>query len=116
MTVECFYNVVGGNYQKIIQNLRQDDKVVRFARMFLEDPSYQELAMAMDNADYQAAFAAAHKLKGICQNMYFDRMFRIVNDITEGLRNGADIPMAEALMPQLEDIYQLTVESIRELE
>ena len=116
MTVERFYNVVGGNYQKILQNLRQDDKVVRFAKMFLEDPSYQELSMAMDVADYQAAFAAAHKLKGICQNMYFERMLRIVHEITESLRNETDIATAEALMPQLEDIYELTVEGIRELD
>lgn len=70
----------------------------------------------MNAENYEAAFAAAHKLKGICQNMYFDRMQGIVHDITEGLRNGADIPTAKALMPQLEETYQLIVASVGDLD
>ena len=116
MTVETLYDVIGGDYAKIIQNLKQDEKVARFAQMFLQDSSYQELKDAMDGQDYDAAFAAAHKLKGICQNMYFDRMQHIVSDITEGLRGGADILSAVSLMPQLEAVYEMTVENILQLD
>ena len=116
MTVETLYDVIGGDYAKIIQNLKQDEKVARFAQMFLQDSSYQELKDAMDGQDYEAAFAAAHKLKGICQNMYFDRMQHIVSDITEGLRGGADILSAVSLMPQLEAVYEMTVENILQLD
>lgn len=116
MTVENFYILIGGNYEKIIQNLKDDKRVIRFAKMLLEDTSYRELKSAMDAGDYKAGFAAAHKLKGICQNMYFEEMQKIVHDITEGLRNGADIPTAQTLMPKLEEIYQLTVDGIQELD
>lgn len=34
MTVKQLYDVIGGDYSKIIQNLKQDEKVVRFAKMF----------------------------------------------------------------------------------
>lgn len=115
MTVKEFYEVVGGNYNKIIENLKKDDRILHFTNMFLEDNTFHELDIALKEKKYEEAFKAAHKLKGVCQNMYFDKMAQVVSEITEGLRNESDVDKAESLFPELEKIYRLTIDSISQI-
>lgn len=112
MTVKEFYEVIGGDYNKVMEILKRDEMVLVFANMFLEDTGFQELDTAMKEKDYEMAFKAAHKFKGVCQNMAFARMAQVAEEITEALRGGADIAKAEQLFPELEEIYLLTVSSI----
>ena len=62
--------------------------VEKFARKFLDDPSYQTLVETMDKADYEEAFRAAHTLKGVCANLGFTQLFKVSSDLTEELRGG----------------------------
>lgn len=116
MTIKELYEIVGGDYEKIIGNLKTDERVMRFLKMFIADSSFQELASAMEAKQYEDAFRAAHKLKGVCQNMFYTRMFQVVNEITEALRGQADVATAEKLLPDLEEIYELTIDTINRLD
>ena len=49
----------------------------RFALKFLEDQSYIQLKQALENKNYEDAFRSAHTLKGVCQNLSFDRLYEV---------------------------------------
>lgn len=116
MTTKELYETVGGDYEKMIENVKTDERIVRFARMFIEDDIFLELEKAMEEKNYEMAFQAAHKLKGVSKNMFFERMFQIVFDLTEALRNQSDIPGAEQLFLKLRDIHELTADCIKKLD
>ena len=115
MTTKELYEVIGGNYEKMKENVKTDERITRFARMFLDEGSFHELELAMNADDYKEAFQAAHKLKGICQNMFFEKMYEVVFELTEGLRNCADIPVAKKKFIELKELYTLTTQSITQL-
>ena len=48
--------------------------IQRFTLKFLEDQSYLQLKQALENKNYEDAFRSAHTLKGVCQNLSFDRL------------------------------------------
>ena len=65
MTIEEFYEAVGGDLSDIIERLEDIDIVKTFALAFDEDPSYFELLQSLEKNDREGAFRAAHTLKGI---------------------------------------------------
>ena len=52
-----------------------------------------------------AAFSAAHTLKGVCGNLSMKRMFDIASEMTEFLRE-KDMDSARQMMPKLEEEHQ----------
>ena len=67
--------------------LHSEALIRRFALKFLEDQSYIQLKQALENKNYEDAFRGAHTLKGVCQNLSFDRLYEVSNDLTELLRD-----------------------------
>ena len=116
MTTRELYDIVSGDYEKIKANLKTDERIDRFSRMFVEDNGFQELESAMKSGQYEEAFRAAHKLKGVCQNLFYTGMYQVVYKITEDLRGQADVDDAVRLLPELEEIYKLTIDSISKLD
>lgn len=116
MTAKEFYEVIGGDYDRIKANLKTDERIARFAKMFVEDGSYNELESQMKAGNYEAAFQAAHKLKGVCQNLFYTGMHQVVYKITEDLRGQADIDDAVKLLPELEAVYRFTIDNIKLLD
>lgn len=112
-TREC-YELIGGDYDEVMGRFRQDDRVRRFAKMFLQDPSYGELAKALEEGSTQDAFRAAHTLKGVCLNLGLHRLFESSNAATEALRGG-DLEAARQLFPGVKEDYELCIDKIREL-
>ena len=63
----------------------------------------------------EAAFRAAHTLKGVSANLGFEQLRQSASALTEFLRGKAEPAPAEAL-PLLEQVrrdYQMTVDAIR---
>ncbi len=56
--------------------------------MFLSDDNMRLLAEALSRQDYEAAFNAAHTLKGITANMGFAPLLKPVSALVEALRAG----------------------------
>lgn len=78
------------------------------------NPVFAELKEAMDQGDYNAAFAAAHTLKGLSGNLSLQGLYRSLKDFVEFLRGGSDIPAALRLYPGVLEEYELAVDVIRE--
>ena len=67
--------------------LHSEALIRRFALKFLEDQSYIQLKQALENKNYEDAFRGAHTLKGVCQNLSFDHLYEVSNELTELLRD-----------------------------
>lgn len=87
----------------------------RFLKKFSDDNSYTALADAMEAGEVQAAFNAAHTLKGVCGNLSLTPLYEAVSDITELLRAG-DIEGAFPVLPRVADEYEKMKAVISRLE
>lgn len=103
MTVQEFYDEVGGDYNEIMSRLRTEDRIRKFAGMFTRDESYKTLVQSINDGDAEEAFRAAHTMKGMCQNMAFTRLFQSSHEITEVLR-GKDIEGAKKMLEKVTEI------------
>ena len=113
MTLQECYSELGGNYQETLNRLKSEKLVHKFVCKFLDDPSYGQLAKALAEEDWEQLFRAVHTLKGICQNLGFDRLFRSSDLLCEAVRNGWK-PETPALAEQVTAAYAQTVAAIRE--
>lgn len=72
---------------------------------FPADSSFPQLEQALSDGDLQAAFIAAHTLKGVSGNLSLDAIFHASLPVVEALRCGSQ-EEAEAAMPELRSSYQ----------
>lgn len=113
MTMEECYSRLGGNYGEMTGRLPSLKLIEKFIGKFLEDGSYQALCDALNTKDREAAFRAAHTLKGVSANLSFTRLKESASQLTELLRpEGSIPPEAAALMERVTEDYQLTVAAI----
>lgn len=114
MNTETFYEKIGGNYAETMGRLVTEERILRFVRKFPADGSFNALKDALARGSQEEAFRAAHTLKGVAQNLGFTALYEKASAVTEVLRGGSlDVT---ALMPDLESVYRLTVESISALD
>ena len=77
------------------------DLFVKIFRKYDDDNNMDLLRDAMEAGNVDAAFSAAHTLKGVCGNLSMKRMFDIASEMTEFLRE-KDMDSARQMMPKLE--------------
>ena len=77
MTIQECYKAIGGNYEAVLGRLHSEALIQRFTLKFFEDQSYLQLKQALENKNYEDAFRSAHTLKGVCQNLSFDRLYEV---------------------------------------
>ena len=85
------------------------------AKKFLDDGSFRSLKDNLAQKNGEEAFRAAHTLKGVCQNLGFDNLYKASFDITEKLR-GRDTEGCEELLAKVEEQYNNTVDAIHMME
>lgn len=115
MTIQACYQQLGGDFAQVEKRLSSEALVRRFIGKFLDDGSFSELCIAMEEGDRRKAFRAAHTLKGVSGNLSLDRLFSSASQLAELLRpEGESIPAgAHALFEEVKEDYQLTVRAIR---
>lgn len=113
MTLQECYDALGGNYEEVRARLHSDRLVQKFVLKFLDDKSYELLHTSMAEKNYEEAFRAAHTIKGVCQNLSFDRLLESSSRLSDALRNGWT-PEADALVGQVEEDYSVTAGAIQE--
>lgn len=113
ISLQQVYESIGADYKGVLERLPSEDFVRRFALKFLDDQSFAQLQQAMQARDAEAAFRAAHTLKGVCQNLGFDNLYRPASELTEALRPRVIDENAEKLLPAVEMEYQKTVEALK---
>lgn len=114
MTVQEFYDEVGGDYNDIMSRLRTEDRIKKFAGMFTRDESYNMLTKSIQDGDTEEAFRAAHTMKGMCQNMAFTRLYQSSHEITEILRR-KDLEGARKMLDVVTEDYNIVIASIGKL-
>ena len=114
MNTEQFYEKIGGNYADTMGRMMTEERILRFVRKFPADGSFSALKDALARSSQEEAFRAAHTLKGVAQNLGFTALYEKASAVTEVLRGGS--LEVTALMPELERVYNLTVESIAALD
>ena len=120
MQIEECYAAFGGNYEDVKSRLMKDELIKRLVIKFLADTSYDRLAEAVAQKNHGDAFRAVHTLKGVSQNLSFDRLSKATEGLTETLRKWETIPVDEALCEaQFEQVtaeYQAVIDAIRQLQ
>ena len=112
MTLKECYDALGGNYEDTVRRLYNEKLVEKFL-FKLEDPSFENLKKALEEEDLEAAFRAAHTLKGVAQNMGFDNLAESSSVLTEALRSRKVMPDAEQVEEVCKD-YNKIRETITE--
>ena len=114
MTMRECYEAIGGNYEDVLGRLHSEALIRRFALKFLEDQSYIQLKQALENKNYEDAFRGAHTLKGVCQNLSFDRLYEVSHELIELLRDGTgEQPGISEAMEKVTEVYEMTIEEIK---
>lgn len=85
--------------------------LVRFLGKFPDDPNFFALEAAIAAGNCDAAFTAAHTLKGVCGNLSMTALFDTVSRQTERLRGG-DLAAAAGMMEALRSQYQAVCSAI----
>ena len=89
-------------------------KEIKSECKFLNDESYANIFKNLESGNNEEAFRAAHTLKGICQNLGFNKLFVSANTVTEALRNGKN-DVNDEMLAALKADYELTAEAIKSL-
>ena len=115
MTIEQVYKNMDSDYASVKDRLQNDALIEKFLIKFLADESYANISKNLEAQNLEEAFRAAHTLKGVCQNLGLDRLYKSSYEVTEALRKGKNDVTPE-MMEKLESDYDVTVASIRELQ
>ncbi len=87
MTIDNL-TVYGADTKEGLQRcLNNEDFYIRLVKMIPDDPNFGKLYDAVDAGDLDAAFDAAHALKGSTGNLALTPIFKPVSEITELLRD-----------------------------
>lgn len=86
MNLEEFYAQIGGDYADTLQRLCNENMVKKFVKMYQDDPTCADLHNAALQQDWEAAFRGAHTLKGVAQNLGFERLYQVSAVLTEAMR------------------------------
>lgn len=112
MTVKEAYESVDSNYDNVLKRLGSEAMIKRFAVKFLDDPTFNDLKMALDAGNAEDAFRAAHTMKGICLNLGFDKLYEVSAALTEQLR-GREIAGSEAMYQQVVEQYDRLIAALK---
>lgn len=115
MTLDEFYQTVGGNYKEVIERIPSKDMVLRFVRRFAEDTTFSNWQTAQEKQDIQAAFRAAHTMKGIAANLGFENLTRVSEELTEQLRPGTNMG-SDMIRKEFEAAYRDVIDKITKLD
>ena len=115
MTIQECYSQMGSDYNEVFKRLYSEAMIRKFVLLFLKDDSFASLQTALAAEDVPTAFRAAHTLKGVCQNLGFENLYRPTYDLTETLRAGRLEGTAEQFALVKKE-YERTIAAIRALD
>lgn len=117
MSLEIAYAAMGGDLETVRGRLMTDERIEKFAKIFLQDTSMQTLEDALASGNMAEAFRGAHTLKGVSRDLGFTPLYEAACEMSDALRlNDAGEPAAPERVPELlpatREAYQLVVDSI----
>lgn len=114
MTLQEFYARIGGNYEATLRRLPSEALVRKFVLKYPGDPSFNQLKDALAAQDWETAFRAAHTLKGVAQNLGFQRLYTAAYALTEQLRGNQ--PLTDRThLEEVEKAHQTILNAVAQL-
>ena len=115
MNLEEFYGCVGGDYEDTIRRLYSAAMVKKFVLKYQTDPTFADLEKAVEQKDWEAAFRGAHTLKGVAQNLGFERLYQASFALTEAMRGPKPLE-DRSLLEKVEKENAAVLKAISEME
>lgn len=104
---------VGINYAEGLHRFSGHANIYeKLLKRFPDEPTHIALDEAMEKEDVDAAFAAAHTLKGNTGNLSIDALYRGIFPLVEALRS-KDMALAKTLYPEFKEKYEEVVNTIK---
>lgn len=91
-----------------------EDLYFRCLNKLVDDKNYDNMNLAIEKKDPQAAFDAAHALKGVTANLGLDKLFKEMRIITEVFRAGS-LEYDTDNMSKLRYAYDEAIDTIKNL-
>ncbi|MBO5371238.1 MAG: hypothetical protein J6A75_00810 [Lachnospiraceae bacterium] len=85
----------------------------KYLKQFAEDPNFPKLEEEMQREAYKDAFKTAHALKGVIGTLSIDRLFVIISELVEALRE-ENIVKAKEIMIEADAEYREVVGVLKE--
>ena len=93
MSLEIAYAAMGGDLETVRGRLLTDERIEKFAKIFLQDTSMQTLESALEAGDLPEAYRGAHTLKGVSRDLGFTPLFEAAAALSDALRlDDAGVP------------------------
>ena len=120
MTVQEFYEEVGGDYAAAKKILMMDKMILRYLPKLAEDPSRSLLQAAWEKKDRKGMFEALHAMKGVCANLGLTSLAVKAGSALEPLRPGSTLAVSdEELSRQVKEIcsqYDQTISKMKQIQ
>ena len=113
MTLQECYQRMGGDYAEVLTRLTKEERIAKYVVKFLEDTTYQQLCEVKETGDNEMVFLSIHTLKGVSQNLGFEKLFQASFVMTEAVRGGVRLE-DESLFEAVRDAYFETIAVIKE--
>ena len=115
MTIFEGYIALGGDVTSDIYQSLSEKMLFKFLKKLTEDEQMQSLELAIGAKDRDAAYAAAHTLKGVALNLAISRLANPLCGLTDALRAG--FPQnAEELFQDVKTEFEYAVKVINLIE
>ena len=109
MSLEEFYNIIGGNADMILNRFNDEMFIKKFIVMFLDDPTFKQLNEDIKNNNKEKANFDAHTLKGVCAILDFIKLKEAVEQFTLCLKQGNNF---DEIWQTVVKEYNLIIETI----
>lgn len=116
MSLSEFYSSIGESLEEVLGRLGMESRIAKYLKLFLQDPSFNELKEAFASKDAKTAFRAAHTLKGVAANLGLNKLSASSSELTEDLRPLAWTANSQSLLAKVEIDYNTAIEGIKQLE
>lgn len=104
--------VYGIDYNDAMERMGGNlDLYEKLAMKYLDDSNYASLVAAMDAADYDEAYKAAHSLKGVAGNLSFNKLYELAGTASGALYQG-EYQAVTPLMPAIKNAHENVVEGL----
>lgn len=84
--------------------LNNEELYIRFLNKFLEDPSFDGIAPAIDSGNNEEYFESVHTLKGVSGNMGITPVFKLACEMVDKYRAG-ELDASKAMYGELAKTY-----------
>jgi len=115
MTLKQCFEMFGGDYESVISRMLKEERVKKFTLRFRDDSTFELLTKSLKEENYKEAFRAAHTIKGLCQNLGFERLRKSSSALTEALRDG-NKPDDDSIYQQVKEDYEQIINAIKLLD